>query len=61
MGRPAQRPDLLKIPVAYKLPRWLVEWMREQPEAMSIQIERALTQTHNLSPPEVSHEDQDRD
>ena len=28
------------VPVGYKLPRWLVEWMREQPESQTVLISR---------------------
>lgn len=51
MGRPAQHPDLLKIPVSYKLPRWLVEWLRDQDRPQAQVIEEALVQRHKLKPP----------
>jgi hypothetical protein len=51
MGRPKQQPDLLKIPVAYKLPRWLVEWLREQDRPQAQVIEEALVERYKLTPP----------
>jgi hypothetical protein len=41
-----------KIPVGVKLPRWLVEWMRAQPESQAVLIEDALKKRHKLKPPE---------
>ena len=35
-----------------KLPRWLVEWMRKQPESQAVMIEDALCKVHKLKPPE---------
>jgi predicted restriction endonuclease len=41
-----------RIAVGLKLPRWLVEWMREQPESQAVLIEEALKRRHKLKPPE---------
>ncbi|OGO33085.1 MAG: hypothetical protein A2Z03_02135 [Chloroflexi bacterium RBG_16_56_8] len=51
-GRKPAPPVLKKIPVGVKLPRWLVEWMRAQPESQSVLIEDALKVRHKLKPPE---------
>jgi hypothetical protein len=50
-GRPAGPPDLVKVPVGYRLPRWLVDWMREQPQTQAELIEHALIKTYKLKPP----------
>jgi|ERR1022692_191505 hypothetical protein len=50
-GRKHSPPELKKIPVGVKLPRWLVEWMREQPESQAVLIEEALKKRHKLKPP----------
>ena len=50
-GRPTINPELKKIPVSYKLPRWLVEWLRAQPESQAVLIETALKKRHTLAPP----------
>jgi hypothetical protein len=50
-GRPPVDPRIKKIPVAYKLPRWLVEWIRGEDKPASIIIESALCEQHNLNPP----------
>lgn len=50
-GRKPAPPELKKIPVGVKLPRWLVEWMREQPESQAVLIEDALKRRHKLKPP----------
>lgn len=51
-GRPLGNPKLVKIPVGYKLPRWLVEWLREQDTPAAQLIEEALIRRHKLKPPE---------
>lgn len=50
-GRPTIDPQMLKVPVGYKLPRWLVDWIREQPAPAAQLIEEALTRRHKLRPP----------
>lgn len=50
-GRPPLDPQLVKVPVGYKLSRWLVEWMREQETPSAQLIEAALMKTHKLKPP----------
>lgn len=51
-GRPHVAPQMLKVPVGYKLPRWLVDWLREQDEPAAQLIEDALRRRHKLKPPE---------
>lgn len=53
-GRPPGDPQLVKIPVSYKLPRWLVEWMREQDTPAAQIIEEAVTKKHKLTQPKKS-------
>ncbi len=50
-GRPPGDPRLVKRPVGYKLPCWLVEWIRAQDEPAAILIEQALIKAHKLKPP----------
>lgn len=50
-GRPPIDPQMVKIPVGYKLPRWLVEWLREQETPAAQLIEAALSDAHELQPP----------
>lgn len=50
-GRPYSDPRLLKVPVGYKLPQWLVDWLREQDDPSSVLIERALMKAYKLKPP----------
>ena len=47
-GRPEADPMLKKIPVGYKLPRWLAEWLRDQGQSQAQIIEDAIVQAHNL-------------
>jgi len=47
-GRKRIDPALLKIPVGYRLPRWLVLWMRQQDKAASVLIEEALVEKYQL-------------
>jgi len=44
-------PRLLKIPTCHKLPQWVVDWMREQPEAGAVLIEDALMAHYGIKPP----------
>jgi len=50
-GRPPGDPDLVKGPVSYKLPRWLIEWLRDQDTPAAQLIEDALCSRHKLAPP----------
>jgi len=50
-GRRPIDPQMVKIPVGYKLQRWLVEWLREQPNQAAT-IEDALIWRHKLKGPE---------
>ena len=50
-GRPPGDPRLVKIPVGYKLPRWLVEWMRGQDRSMAVIIEDAVVAQNSLRRP----------
>lgn len=52
-GRKKSRPELKKIPVGMKLPRWMVEWLRTQPQSMPALIEDALIARHGLVAPVV--------
>lgn len=51
-GRKPVPEQLKKIPVGYKLPRWLVEWLREQDVPAAQLIEDALKRRHKLRPPD---------
>ena len=50
-GRPPIDPKMVKVPVGYKLPRWLVDWLREQNVPAAQLIEDALRRRHKLKPP----------
>jgi len=50
-GRPPSDPLLKKIPVSYKLPRWLVSWMKKQGSSNAIIIEEAIVKHYKLTPP----------
>ena len=50
-GRPPIDPQMVKVPVGYKLPQWLVDWIREQDEPAAQLIEAALCKAHHLRPP----------
>lgn len=54
-GRPPIDPRVVKIPVGYKLPRWLVEWIRQQDEPAALLVEEALCRRHGLKPPTRAH------
>lgn len=51
-GRPPGDPRMVKVPVGYKLPRWLVDWLRAQETPAAQLIEYALRRRHKLKPPD---------
>jgi hypothetical protein len=51
VGPPFKAPELVKVPCAFKLPYWLLEWMRSQEQSMAVLIEEALTEKHGLEAP----------
>ena len=58
-GRPRIDPQMLKIPVGYKLTRWMVEWMREESRSpgspsAAVLIENALRAHYGLKSPEMN-------
>ena len=50
-GRKPMAPKLKKMPMALKLPQWLIEWMDTQPESRAFLIEEALRKMHKIKPP----------
>lgn len=52
VGAPSKPPDLVKVPVGLKLPRWLLAWLREQDKSMAVVIEEALRDKHGIKPPD---------
>jgi hypothetical protein len=53
-GRKPSPPELLKIPISIKLPRWLVEWMDSQSQSRAVLIDDALQKQHKISPPDIN-------
>ena len=45
-----------RVGIYVRLPGWLVEWLREQPESQAELIEQALTEQHELNPPTDSRD-----
>ena len=52
-GAPPKDPQMVKVPVGYKLPRWLVDWLRQQDVPAAQLIEDALRRRNKLKPPNV--------
>ncbi|MFN5350000.1 MAG: hypothetical protein ACK5A0_10745 [Polaromonas sp.] len=50
-GRKPAAPSLKKMPIAVKLPQWLIEWMDTQAESRAFLIEEALKRRHKIKPP----------
>jgi hypothetical protein len=50
-GRKPAHPALLKIPIAIKLPRWLIEFLDAQESSRAVLIETALMRQHKIKPP----------
>jgi hypothetical protein len=42
---------LVKVPVGYKLPCWLVVWLRQQDRPAALMIEEALMQRYKIKHP----------
>lgn len=55
-GAPNKPPALVKVPVGLKLPRWLLDWMRQQDKSMAVLVEEALREKHGIEPPNDQHE-----
>ena len=53
-GAPKKDPRLLKVPVGFKLPQWLVDKLKEYPAAQSYAIEQALQKTYGWEPPDTT-------
>lgn len=50
-GRPPAPPQLQRVNVPLRLPRWLVEWIDQQEATRAELIEAALLKAHKLRPP----------
>ena len=50
-GRPPAPAELKKESIHIKLPRWLLDWMSEQPQSRAVLIEDALKKVHGIEPP----------
>jgi len=50
-GRPKTPLNLKKIQGNYRLPQWLVAWLRSQSQPQAQIIEDALIKVHKLKPP----------
>lgn len=48
VGRPAGSD---RVMISVRLPIWLVEWLRAQPESQAALIEAALRERHRIGPP----------
>lgn len=48
-GRPAGSD---RVMISVRLPIWLVEWLRAQPESQAALIEAALRERHRIGPQE---------
>lgn len=50
-GRKVHDPEMRAIPFATRLPSWLVNWLRQQPEPQSKVVQRALEQYYRANTP----------
>lgn len=44
-------PDIRRQPLQFRLPGWLIKWLREQPESIGRLVERALVNYYDLEQP----------
>jgi hypothetical protein len=52
MGAPIKPPQLVKVPIGLKLPRWLIAWFKTQDRSAAKLIEEALREMHGIAPPD---------
>jgi hypothetical protein len=52
VGRPQASPELKKMPISIKLPKWLLDWLDSQDVSRAVLIEDALRSVHKIDPPE---------
>lgn len=50
-GRKPVPPQLKKMPISIKLPKWLIDWLDGQEESRANLIEEALRREHGIGPP----------
>lgn len=50
-GPKPKNPQLVKVPVGYKLPRWIIAWMAAQDKSRAKLIEEALIAHYRISMP----------
>jgi len=55
-GRPPAQPQLQRVNVPLRLPRWLVEWIDQQDGTRADVIEAALLKAHKLRQPGATHQ-----
>jgi hypothetical protein len=57
MAAPFKDKNIVKVPVSFRLPQWLVTWMREYAEqegtSQAAMIEEALSEMHGVAPPQI--------
>lgn len=51
MARPKPTGPFERVPVSYKLPRWLADWLRDADRPATRLVADALCQAYNLTPP----------
>lgn len=55
-GAPKKDPRFVKVPASFKLPRWLLSWLRQRSDknkSMAVLIEEALIEKYDLKPPKI--------
>ena len=52
-GRPPAAPELKKMPIAIKLPQWLLDWMDLYVESRAVLIEEAMCTHYRITAPRV--------
>ena len=53
VGAPSKPPELKKVPVNLRLPKWLVDLTKDKEECRAVMIEKALCQTYGFKRPEL--------
>ncbi len=53
-GRQPKSPELKKTAISLKLPKWLIDWLDQQPASRPVTIEDALKKVHGLKSPAES-------
>ena len=54
-GRPPSPPGTVRVMVSYRLPEYIVDWLKAHPESSTALVEEALIEKHRIKAPRKEH------